>query len=259
MEQVKGLSNINTVVSYVLDDMDAQDKYDQYGEKIAQLAIRGFIDMNIHYSPTNIKVVYLTINNNRRVTIPNDYVDYTKIGINIGGTIWTLTANPNMVLDRASCCNLDIREVVSGGGAVPAGGIGGFYYAPHYWKGNYVGGMWGAGGGWNDAYYRIDVENRQIQFDGFFPQNCQVILEYKSTGINFNTETVIPRQYVEPLVAYIHYKLGSSNKELKNYDKEKLEQDYINQMEKLTMFNTTTTLDEIMDVLYASYTQLPKR
>jgi len=254
-----GYVNLDYVVKTVMTDLDEYSMHNY--EKYIRLAARGFTDLNM-FTLNNIKVAYLPINqDNFTVNLPNDFVDYTKIGININGNIWTLTLNERMVLPRkvddcgktiseASNCTIDSNSYQYGSG---------FYFADHYRNGQYVGEMYGLGGGLNIGYYRLDLERRQIALSNAVGGYDEILLEYMSNGIAADGSTVVPRQAVQALVEYVHWKRVEYNERV-NINTKRLRQDaYEREYEKLKFFEDLFTMDEYLDHTYSHYQSTPKR
>jgi hypothetical protein len=247
-----GFVNLDYVVKNALMDMNdfSMENY----KRFLQWAVRGFTDLNL-YILENIKVEYLPLSSAKTAPLPSDFIDYTKIGMEINGEVWTFTMNPDMNLPRkvdecgetlpTNTQTLD-DKVVGQRSLVPNFG---YYFAMHFRNGQYVGEMYGLGGGFNNAYFRIDHQRNQIVFDSEVPVN-EIILEYKSTGISANGSTIIPRKVVPALIAYIHWQRIENNDKFAESKKERKRQQYIDEYEKLHHFENMFTMDEYLDATY---------
>jgi hypothetical protein len=256
MELPKGVVTLETVVANVLEDLDLEDRYSDFGEKVLNKVIRGFVDLNIwHVAVNNIRVEYLPVSGMNTVDLPDDYVNYRKIGIDVGGQIWTLTVNEDMSLPRGEKCGEDIRAVIDSNNPAMFGINYGYYFPDHYRNGRFVGGAYGIGGGFNRAYYRIDMERRQIVLMGSVPKG-EIVLEYISTGVSVNRQTVIPRQYLEVLIAWCVWKLTPRDQAAK---RERAKIDYMEEIEKVRFLEASMTVDEFRDAIYQSFYASPKR
>ena len=205
------------------------------------------------YDLNQVKVVYLKPNAANIVQLPDDFVDYTKIGIMVGNRLWTLTLNNNIVPPRNIECGLDVRVTNSGLSTFPAGG---YYFIDHWWGDRFITGLYGLGGGLNTAYYNIDKENRTLLLDGVI-YTGEVVLEYKTDGIGEGTP--VPAQAIEPLKRHLDFlkrwhdpRVGISEKQLAKQLANEAEHELI-------VFENKSTLEEWMDSLYETYSQGPKR
>jgi hypothetical protein len=226
-------------------------------ERYMQMALEGFSDMNV-FEINSIEVVYLTIDPETMIAeLPADFITMTKMGININGKMWTLTVNNDILLPPpSSIC--DIEPAAVPGTQVITDPIGGYYFAPHYNRsGRYVDTLYGVGGGFNTAYYRIDMSRRIIYFQGRIPNN-EVILEYKSSGIK-GSGTIVPRQAVPALKAYLHWKSTEYDGRISMGEKMRKENLYDKELVKLTQLENSFTVSEFLDTMYSTYSQTVKR
>jgi len=265
-DNTRGFVNINYVVNLVLLDLDNHTT--SLRKKITQYAILGYQNLNMYIMP-QIKVAYLKQNDNFTVNLPNDFIDYLKIGINHNGTVITLSMNDNMAFPRADCleecgCETpktnsdDVSKTVSILGSKYIDPGYGYYFAEHYRNGQYVGEMYGMGGGVSFAQFRVDDANRQIAIDKFLP-NKEIILEYKSSGISQDGSTVVPRESVEALRAYIHWQLSWYSTKIPAVQKQQFQQQYYVEYNKLQRFKSSFTMDEYLDNKYSVSTRTVKR
>lgn len=224
-------------------------------ERYLQIAIEGFSEINL-WELNNIEVAYLKMNSAKVVQLPGDFLMYTKIGINLGGRIWTLTLNNDIVIPKPEdICPDPIEEVNdSRSDFVP---LGTWAFAPHFRRGEWTEGIYGLGGGFNQAYYRVDMKNRVILFDGVVPDS-EIILEYKSTGVTCGG-SIVPRQASQALKSYIHWKVAEYDPTENMGEKVRKENLYDKELSALSQFENKFTMDEFLDAMYSEYKQSPKR
>lgn len=254
-EKTSGLATLDYVVNSCFNQLGdyTQRNYDQY----LQFAIEGFGQLNLFHIST-IKVAHLAMNDAKVVSLPPDFIDYTKVAVCINGRLWTLSLNNNMCLPRAEVCGVPVREIIT----TPSNSLvlpeGGYYFADHYYNGRFVQNLYGLGGGFNMAYFRIDKERRNIVFSGSIP-NDEVVLEYISTGVSKHSTTLIPYQAVAALRAYIQWQRIEFNENFSESAKERKKKQYEEECLALTCFETKFTMDEYLDMTYRNTKQSPKR
>lgn len=240
---------ISYCVNLVL--MDLEHYSGKLNEKILQYAILGFEDL--HYTTINsVKVAYLEMDELNRVKLPNDYIDYYKIGIGVGGQVWNLGLNNSIIIPKEYECGNDAREIFINGGVPDL--TSGYYYTDHYSDGGFVGGLFGIGGGFRESRYRIDTERRQILFDSPISRS-EIILEYRSNGIS--AQTLIPREAVASIVSYVHWRrLFGKNRhsEMNNY-----ERIWKEEVSQLRAFKYQFKASEYLDMFHAENVQTVKR
>jgi len=222
-------------------------------EKYVQMAIEGYSDMQL-FEVNTIDVAYLAVNpDTNTAELPVDFVTMTKIGVEIAGRMWTLTVNNDLILPRPeTICPVAIEAVTE---SVVVDG--GYFFAPHYRYGRYTNTLYGVGGGFNIAYYRIDMNRRVIYFHGNVP-NDEVILEYKSSGVKAGG-AIVPRQAVPALKAYLHWKTAEYDFRVPMNEKQRKENLYDKELYKLKTIECSFNVSEYLDNLYSTMSQAPKR
>lgn len=256
----KGQIGSHVTISYIVRSIQNQLNDYSMGQykRLLQLTIDAVREMRL-YNQVALQVAYLYINDAGIIPFPSDYIDYTKIGIPVHGQFITLSVNNKMILNRAQVCGEDIRHMYENNGFAINSLADGYYFAPHFNGLNYVGGLYGAGGGFNRAYFRVDKTARQIQFDGIIPQVCDgrmVVIEYSSTGISAGT--VISPECIDPLRKYVHQYRVEYDSRVSLSEKQRREDHVTIANRKLRAFNNKFTMSEYMDTLYIARKQSPK-
>lgn len=222
--------------------------------KLLQIAISCVRDLRLFHE-ASIEVAYLEPNEAGIIPFPTDCIDYLKIGIPINGQLYILTLNDSMLLNRATKCGTDLRQVYTGNALLPEF-TDGYLFTDHWWNGRYITGLYGMGGGFNTGYYRVDNKMRQIQIDGVIPRS-EIVMEYKSTGLN--SGSMITAQSIGTIRNYILWQREEFDPRIPNTQKERRKQHYEEELEKLRTYTNMPKKQEIYDVLYRSYKQSPKR
>jgi len=217
-----------------------------------QIAIDGLTHLRIYHQAA-IEVVYLTINEAGIAVLPPTYIDYIKVGMTVSGSndLYILGINPRMALNRAQECGEDIRVMSTAGVGISDG----YFFTPHERNGSYVPTLYGIGGGFARAYFKIDKEAGQIQFDGSIP-NGEIVLEFKSTGVG--PGTVVNRVCIKPIKDWMGYHSIKRNLTIPMNQKQLMKQDLEESIKELRAFNQKFTMREYMDTLYRSKKQTPK-
>lgn len=251
------MKNIEYVVALVQQDLDDyttrnRDKYIQYGIN----AVRD--ELHFRLSDT-IKVAYLDPNVANVAPMPADYEYYTKVAVNIGGKLITLSVNKDMtpVAEFDSCGELVEQSIAQFTEPLEDWFAGGYWFAPHFRAGNYVGEMYGYGAGFNEAgYFKEDKTQRVFNF--YRLPRTQIILEYKSSG-DFCASTVIPTTAVAFLRACIHNQLAEHGRGVTAMTKQEKMNKYMFEKERYKDQHFSFTLSDWMDWSYTQYQSSPKR
>jgi hypothetical protein len=192
-----------------------------------------------------VRVAHLKVNGVNQVALPQDFMRYTKIALNHGGRLWTLGLDVNMSLPTVEeAGQLNINQAT--GPSVETG----VYFIDHSWNGVYFPALFAAGGGFNEAYYRIDPTNSFIQLSGSI-QGGEIILEYISTGIEVNPATLVPPYYIEPMRNYLIWQMAEFEPQKYPVNAKDRERIYTESMADAAMA-TGNTIDELLDAYYSA-------
>lgn len=252
-----GYVTLQSIVYDVLNEMEMYD-FAEY-KRLMQFAIRGFIHLNL-YDITNFRVAYLEVNTAGIAEMPDDVVDWIKIGeIDSTGQIRHWQINRDLFIDKTIINGEPTNPYYNADsyGVNPEALIG-CVFVPHFYDGSYFTRLYGMRGGFAPGYFRIDKEERLIRCDRT-PPGSKIVLEYNSTGISMDGATWIPRQAVEPMIAWIHWKRKKEKSEFTRGEKLDAKQDFFEAEEALRAYENAPSIQELQDIIYESYTQSIKR
>ncbi len=194
---------LKRIVSYCLDQHDLN--YQRYFDKCWVLAFRGMVDIgfNMSFEPKTIK---LPLNGNQTATFPNDYIAWSKIGLqDANGGINTLKINNSLTTYADNSPNriekiedLQVNDSIGILTDTPA-------YLNYYYNGGYEN-LFGVGNGViTHGQCRVDEKNNLIIFPPDFRYDS-VLFEYISSPQrdgDYQVETLLQ----EALIAFIEWKL----------------------------------------------------
>lgn len=248
-----GVVTLRHVVMSVLNLME--DYTMRHFYRLMQIAIEGFSYLNLWHLD-NIEVVYLTINSNKVAALPADFVDWLKIGIAINGRLRVITRHDNILLPRLADDGVTTVGNMDAGESQDATSL--IYFSGHFSNNQYVGGLFGLAGGFDDAYYRVDRERRTITIIGTVTDN-RLVLEYISSGVRLDGSTAIPREAIPALRSYILWQAIENDPRVAYNEKERRKRNHEEEVEALRSFQSTFTADEYRRMLWSTYRQTPKR
>lgn len=240
------MKTIRYCVSMVQQDRD--DFSAKMRQKILQYGIntyRQYIQTGIN--PT-IEVFYAKPDSLGIINMPDDYEYYTKVGIIDNGRVFTLTLNRNMPLNRKwDTCG---DEVKLNEDLDFKGTNYGFPFVGHYRAGNYVGELYGLGGGINAmGYYTEDRKLRRLQVTNI-PLNKELVIEYVSSNITENT--IIDDAAVNLIRYGIHQQLTLHDAQETQVRRDNMEREFYKALDHYTMTTSIPTVDEYLDLIYAT-------
>jgi|TARA_R110002126_G_scaffold264561_1_gene407712 hypothetical protein len=170
--------------------------------KCWNLAFRAMTELGLDFFYT-VKSVKLPVNPNLTVSLPEDYISYTKIGVlNNQGEIIPLISNSTLTtafdLQPSRVEQTDDPSIVTG-------------YSPqgivwwNFWNGYGLSNLYGLPSGSPFVgSYKIDNQNGLIVLDQYF-QFEYVMLEYLSSPKQ-GAELYVPIQFKEAVIAYLRWK-----------------------------------------------------
>ena len=208
-----------------------------------------------------LKVEYITMSDIKTANLPADYLSYTKIGFCYRGQIINLGLNNELCLPRGKdeCGTVEeiVRDVDCSSSTLDYG-YGRYGYVGHFRNGQYVGELYGLGGGFAESYYRIDKAKQQIVFSSDVPGG-EVILEYKSSGIEADGSMLVDLRTFAAIRAYIHWQKDEHNKAVPAGEKERLRNLFTLELDKLGDIQASFTAQEYLDMHYKASRTGPKR
>lgn len=238
-----GYVDLDYVVASVISERNEDDRW---YEKYLQLAIRGYMDLQLGDSIKNIKSTELSVNSQNTVALPDDYIDYVSIALVFEGRLVPLTLNRNLAIPTSKICGVWDRTTITD--------TNGKFSDPYTYD-SYLGsflddpdGTYNVAGGFNEAYYRIDEANHQIIFLQHKIVGLTIVLDYKATGLS--KDVMIPRDAVPAIQAYIDWRLDkrSSNSSLSQIELSRAE--WVRENSKLYAKRHALTIDEFLDIRY---------
>lgn len=249
------MKNLAYCVSLI--QLDRQDFSPKNYQRYLQYAINTYkeeISMGIDPS---VEVMYATPDSIGCVDMPQDYEYYTKVAININGIVFTLSRNDNMPLNRRTdTCGDEVDDAL----IAPQGDIFttfnygfGYQFAGHYRAGNYVGELYGMGGGFNRAgYFTEDWKMRRFQFTNV-PIDREVVIEYVSNGANVGS---LVDDLAVPVIRYgVHDQLAM----FENGGRSNFFGTFRQAVLDYRVAKTTPTIEDYLDSRYRTFKSSPKR
>jgi len=212
----------------------------------------------------NVNTTTLTINSYHAADLPDDYVDFTKVGVMVGQFVRPLVQRESINRMRNVVNNeyVDFPSGNSGEGVYyPNGSPGfGFYWGTNIWDtwGENTGRQYGIGAGDQTDTYKVIPERNQIQFNQNFKVGSQVVLEYISDGTSCDTATMVDPYAQACIKAYCLWKMAEQNRTKSLVERQMLKSEYDLQYRRLRARKSGLTVDDIKRIFEKSYTSSPK-
>lgn len=275
----------------VIDDfiitMDSDDYISNVNDAaIRNIALRGIRELGFDVT-SRIRSLKRTVNANGTVTLPDDYVDLTKLGVVIDGVVYVLGENKNINISQriesadsgeegdnvdtigtdqfdGGLLNIDANRILdrtddttdtAGSGA--SGDLDyDFYVFQNYLYQGGLGRLYGAGGGHLRGYYRINMDQNRIELDTE-SDISEVVLEYVADEAR-STYPVVHTYAEEALRCYMYYKLCERKSTVPAGEKARARQEYYNERRKAKARMSNFTKEEALKTIRQNFRQAPK-
>jgi hypothetical protein len=235
-------------------------------------ALRGIREMGFDMSK-KIRSLVLTINSaNNTVELPDDFVDWTKVGI-VGsdGLVYVLGENKNINYSQAYQDGHGIK-VTDSEDAADSDGDGVFdriddksptestssfnsaVFRDHYY--GHQNAIYGAGGGRYKGEFRVNLDQNRIEVSPVSGVS-EVVIEYVADeGRSKNPSVHVYLE--EALMAYMYYKIVERKASVPANEKARARQEYYNERRKANGRIKSFTKEEALKTIRKNYKQSPK-
>lgn len=248
MADTNGFISIRDVVLSALNRATQDTKY---FEQFAVICTEQLAELNIYHTK-QFREGYFPISNVGIVQLPPDYIDYcTNPSFIINNIPHTLTLDNTIPLDTPIDCGEDTNPQPIHGHSSHGGAYHEGYGRTKYWQ----------TGGKNICYFRVDMNNRIIKLRGHILTD-KLYIEYVSTGLSLDTETIVPRELMPVLRNYLLWQSAELNPARTKGDvylMQSRKSEYDKSLDLYMHFKNSLTVDEFLDTIRSSYKQTPKR
>ena len=132
------------------------------------------------------------------------------------------------------------------------------FFSDHFRNGQFVGGLFGLPGSIDSCYFRIDEEERQIVFSGETPRS-EIIMEYFSSGLKSDGSSLIARNCVAPLRAYLMWQMAENDSRIAYNEKQRKKDIFEEEISGLRSLENTFSKDDYLRMIYSTARQSPRR
>ena len=264
---------INQVVNDFVVTLDTDDYASSATDTaIRSLALRGIRELGFDTLKV-VRSLKLSVESNNTVTLPDDYVDWTKVGV-VGsdGLVYVLGENKNTnysqkystsggntydsdgdgLLDRE-----DDKTATSGAGNSDNVGDGmNSYIFRNYLHQNDEGRLYGIGGGHYRGEFRVNLDQNRLEIKSNSDIG-EVVVEYVAD----EARSTNPRVHVyaeEALRCFIYYKIIERKSSVPANEKARARAEYYNERRKANARMKSFTKEEALKTIRKNFMQAPK-
>lgn len=231
--------------------------------KYLQLAILSLKDINRQYNEV-VKFTRIEVNeSNFTAPLPADFVNYVKFAVCYQGQMLALGKNDNMCPPHFNACG-DVEITGFRTDIIDECLVG---WCNQGWlgqwseNGNFLGGLFGLGGG-NNAIGNFNIQyydnGGYIAFQNVSTAFDEIILQYIGNAEQVDGKYVVNETYEEAIMDGIYYR---EIKYLRTYgagEKENARRTYNNSKKKAASQKMSFTMNEVMQAVRAGYKSSPK-
>jgi hypothetical protein len=263
--------SVEQIVNDLLLTADGDDYVNNTnGVVLRNYALRGIREMGFDMLK-RIKSLKLTVNaSNNTVELPDDFVDYTKIGI-VGsdGLIYVFGENKNQNMAMKYVVDSSNEPIDSDGDGVydrvdaKTEGVGrasisdfeSYTFRNFLYEGN-IGRAYGIGGGMYSGEFRINYEQNRIELYSTAGYS-EVVIEYIADEARSTNPSI--HIYAEnALRSYIYYRLVERKANVPMGEKARARQEYYNEKRLANSRLKSFTKEEALKTIRKNYKQSPK-
>lgn len=240
------------------------------GVIVRNYALRGIREMNFDIQK-KIKSLKLSVNSsNDTVELPDDFVDYTKIGIvGADGLIYVFAENKNQAapmkykvdsagnrVDSDSDGVYDREDAKNAGGSrASLSDFESYTFRNFLYEGN-IGRAYGIGGGKYSGEFRINFEQNRIELYSTAGYS-EIVIEYIADEARSTNPSI--HIYAEnALRSYIYYRLVERKANVPMAEKMRARQEYFNERRLANARLKSFTKEEALKTIRKNYKQSPK-
>ena len=243
---------------------------------IRSFALRGIREMGFDMNKV-VRSLKLPVESNNTVTLPDDYVDWTKVGVvGTDGLVYVLGENKNLNMSQAYDLDsngdpqdadsdgffdrVDSKSATDSGSPASDAGIADgmeSYIFRNFIHENNQGRLYGIGGGNYYGEFRVNLDQNRLEMKSN-SSISEVVIEYVAD----EARSVNPRVHVyaeEALRSYIYYKLIERKAAVPANEKARARQEYYNERRKANARMKSFTKEELLKTIRKNFKQAPKR
>jgi len=258
---------ITQVVNDFIVTLDTDDFASSASDTaIRTLALRGVRELGFD-SLRSIRSLKLPVSSNNTVTLPDDYVDWSKVGsVGTDGLVYVLGENKNLNISQKYSTiggnNYDSNgdgllereddKTSTGDNALSTEDI----VFRNYYNNMEVGALYGYGGGHFHGEFRVNLDQNRIEIKSN-SSISEVVVEY----IADEARSSNPRVHVyaeEAIRCFIYYKIIERKSSVPANEKARARAEYYNERRKANARMKSFTKEEALKTIRKNYKQAPK-
>jgi len=197
-------------------------------------AVNGLRELNFDVMQ-NIKSVRLPINSYKAATLPIDYVDYVRVGNEVGQYIlpWAEKKDSFNRLNKfdSQGNKISYGDIEATNGVLPNNWEGFWYTNYINDKGEHLGRMFNNRPGFRESFV-ILRERNEIQLDVSY-EGTEIVMDYISDGMTLTASNALHPYSIETIKAYIFWKHKEHGRQYNISERQLAKEEFYNQLRVL--------------------------
>lgn len=246
-----GFVTIDEVVKSSLMDIGAgMERYEQFKHWV----LEGYRDFHFDMAQ-EVKTVVLPLTAWKSIELPDDYVDFVKIGIEVNKQIRVFTNDDRISLSLPDVDPADgYPDERVGTNTEPDLSNPRFLFYNYDSYGSDKGQLYGlAVKGNGQGEYKLNKERREIQFSIGLDSNTPIYLEYISDGITACEKTVVNVYAAKLLKLYAHWCRLKYSKSSNQAEIQRAENDYYREYRLVQSRLMPVRAEDVLEVMRDAY------
>lgn len=251
------MQTLDSVVKNYLNRIGAEGIDNRY-YRFLQIAIYGLRDLK-QDNPSAVNFAFLPVEENSTVTLPEDYIQFRKVGACINGTILGLAAAPDMCPPGTDSCG----DLVVDQPAIPDTTItdGIFWSWQDGWGDDWgsKGRMYGLGGGQNIiGKFKIFPDKGYIALQSLATNITELVLEYDADISKVDGKYMCHQYEAQAIMSWIAWQSIIDSRTYSLGEKEMRKRQYNSDKKATLSKQNRFQMNELMQALRAGYKSSPK-
>ena len=244
------ISGLTTLKKIVLKSIHRKKPIDMsYYKANFGFAIDAMTQLHLFTVKEN-RMQWLTMDAVNCVNLPSDYLSFIKLGVPIGGRLWSFSLDNDVIIPTSMENGLETLNSDRGEGVSAVQGK----FNPDGTSVPYNNSGYNSTGGHNNYNFGFDLENRRLVLDGI--DRSQVLLVYKSNGVSASGDTLVPVVYSEAILSYVNWRRSEGDGNASWMQMYKNE--FYEECSKIR-FLESPSVEALYDAIYSTYRQTVKR
>ncbi len=237
---------LKDVVKEFMLSIDVDDYTNGVSEALVKnYALRGIRDMGFDMGKV-IKSATIEVSENNTASLPDDFVNLTKIGV---------VSDQGKVIVFAKDNNITKEESTGISTVDPDSYHDDFVFRNFIHNGEH-GVLYGIGGGYRPGYYKVNLSESRIEFDSSMSYD-KVAVEYVADEA-LATDPSVHVFAEEALRSYIYYKIIERKSNVPMGEKQRARSEYYNERRKANSRMQSFSKEDVFQVIRKNFKQSTK-